>query len=143
MSRSRLRCLASTACSSSATEGQSGASPAGHETPACSAVAREVRPRHAAFVVKDIVEAVRHVRAAGAELLSIPANYCDDQAAPYEFPDGELETYRVHEHQGAGRQLRRRDERPRRGRAPRRQVPGYQGEDPHERVTKVVDRGAE
>ncbi|MBB4715619.1 4-hydroxyphenylpyruvate dioxygenase-like putative hemolysin [Streptomyces luteogriseus] len=57
------------------------------------AVAREIRPRHAAFAVEDIVEAVRHVRAAGAELLRIPANYCDDLAAPYEFPDGELETY--------------------------------------------------
>ena len=58
------------------------------------AVAREVRPRHAAFAVEDIVEAVRHVRVAGAELLRIPANYCDDLAARYEFSDGELETYR-------------------------------------------------
>ncbi|MHC3475214.1 hypothetical protein ACYF6T_42015 [Streptomyces sp. 7R007] len=57
-------------------------------------MARQVRPRHAAFAVEDIVEAVRHVPVAGAELLIIPANYCDDQAAPYKFPDRELETYR-------------------------------------------------
>ncbi|SOE06858.1 bifunctional sugar phosphate isomerase/epimerase/4-hydroxyphenylpyruvate dioxygenase family protein [Streptomyces sp. Ag109_G2-15] len=52
------------------------------------------RAQHVAFAVDDIVAAVRRFRAAGANLLRVPANYYDDLRARYEFPEGEWETYR-------------------------------------------------
>ncbi|WP_405560606.1 sugar phosphate isomerase/epimerase and 4-hydroxyphenylpyruvate domain-containing protein [Streptomyces canus] len=54
----------------------------------------EIRARHVAFAVGDIVAAVRRFRAAGAGLLPVPANYYDDLEARFEFAEGELETYR-------------------------------------------------
>jgi len=54
----------------------------------------ESRAQHVAFAVDDIVTAVRRIQGAGGELLRIPANYYDDLQTRYEFPDGELETYR-------------------------------------------------
>ncbi|MCG7202421.1 bifunctional sugar phosphate isomerase/epimerase/4-hydroxyphenylpyruvate dioxygenase family protein [Streptomyces arenae] len=50
--------------------------------------------QHIALAVDDVVAAARAFRAAGGALLPIPGNYHDDLAARYEFPDGELETYR-------------------------------------------------
>ncbi|MFJ9558534.1 TIM barrel protein [Streptomyces fuscichromogenes] len=50
--------------------------------------------QHIALAVADVVAAARAFRAAGGALLPIPANYHDDLAARYEFPDDELETYR-------------------------------------------------
>ncbi|WP_030325755.1 sugar phosphate isomerase/epimerase and 4-hydroxyphenylpyruvate domain-containing protein [Streptomyces sp. NRRL B-3229] len=52
------------------------------------------RARHVAFAVDDLVAAVRGFRAAGARLLQIPANYYDDLEARFDFPEGELETFR-------------------------------------------------
>ncbi|MEU1480280.1 bifunctional sugar phosphate isomerase/epimerase/4-hydroxyphenylpyruvate dioxygenase family protein [Streptomyces sp. NPDC001668] len=54
----------------------------------------EPRARHVAFAVDDLVATVRRVRAAGAGLLRVPANYYDDLEARFEFAEGELETYR-------------------------------------------------
>ncbi|KOG21839.1 bifunctional sugar phosphate isomerase/epimerase/4-hydroxyphenylpyruvate dioxygenase family protein [Streptomyces viridochromogenes] len=53
-----------------------------------------VHAQHIALTTDDVVAAARRFRAAGGRLLPIPANYYDDLAARYEFPDGELETYR-------------------------------------------------
>jgi 4-hydroxyphenylpyruvate dioxygenase len=50
--------------------------------------------QHIALATDDVVAAARDHRAAGGELLPIPANYYDDLAARFEFADGELETYR-------------------------------------------------
>ncbi|MCX5265931.1 bifunctional sugar phosphate isomerase/epimerase/4-hydroxyphenylpyruvate dioxygenase family protein [Streptomyces sp. NBC_00199] len=50
--------------------------------------------RHIALATDDVVAAARRFTAAGGRLLPIPANYYDDLAARFEFPDGELETYR-------------------------------------------------
>ncbi|MEU0228097.1 TIM barrel protein [Streptomyces sp. NPDC006284] len=50
--------------------------------------------QHIALATADVVAAARRFRAAGGQLLPIPANYHDDLAARYEFADGELETYR-------------------------------------------------
>ncbi|MBZ6257677.1 sugar phosphate isomerase/epimerase and 4-hydroxyphenylpyruvate domain-containing protein [Streptomyces olivaceus] len=50
--------------------------------------------QHIALATDDVVAAARAHRAAGGTLLAIPANYYDDLAARYEFPEGELETYR-------------------------------------------------
>ncbi|MGW7545362.1 bifunctional sugar phosphate isomerase/epimerase/4-hydroxyphenylpyruvate dioxygenase family protein [Streptomyces sp. NPDC054770] len=50
--------------------------------------------QHIALAVEDVVAAARSFRAAGGDLLPIPANYHDDLAARYEFADGELDTYR-------------------------------------------------
>ncbi|WP_046728421.1 bifunctional sugar phosphate isomerase/epimerase/4-hydroxyphenylpyruvate dioxygenase family protein [Streptomyces humi] len=50
--------------------------------------------QHIALAVDDVVAAARAFRAAGGAPLPIPGNYHDDLAARYEFPDGELETYR-------------------------------------------------
>ncbi|MGZ3118853.1 TIM barrel protein [Streptomyces sp. H62] len=50
--------------------------------------------QHIALATDDVVAAARRFRAAGGQLLPIPANYHDDLAARYEFADGELETYR-------------------------------------------------
>ncbi|MEW2264310.1 bifunctional sugar phosphate isomerase/epimerase/4-hydroxyphenylpyruvate dioxygenase family protein [Streptomyces sp. NPDC047853] len=50
--------------------------------------------QHIALATDDVVVAARRFRAAGGQLLPIPANYHDDLAARYEFADGELETYR-------------------------------------------------
>lgn len=52
------------------------------------------RAQHVAFAVDDLVAAVRGFHAAGADLLRVPANYHDDLRARYEFPEGEVETYR-------------------------------------------------
>ncbi|MEW2400662.1 TIM barrel protein [Streptomyces sp. NPDC046862] len=52
------------------------------------------RAQHIALATDDIVATARAFRAAGGRLLPVPANYHDDLAARYEFPDGELETYR-------------------------------------------------
>ncbi|OAH09465.1 bifunctional sugar phosphate isomerase/epimerase/4-hydroxyphenylpyruvate dioxygenase family protein [Streptomyces jeddahensis] len=58
--------------------------------------AAEVRTRaqHIALATDDIVKAARRIRAAGAELLKIPANYYEDLDAKYAFAPGELDTYR-------------------------------------------------
>ncbi|MEY9995901.1 4-hydroxyphenylpyruvate dioxygenase [Streptomyces sp. V4I8] len=53
-----------------------------------------VHAQHIALATDDVVTAARRFRGAGGRLLPIPANYYDDLAARYEFPDGELETYR-------------------------------------------------
>ncbi|MFI7407995.1 bifunctional sugar phosphate isomerase/epimerase/4-hydroxyphenylpyruvate dioxygenase family protein [Streptomyces sp. NPDC049627] len=53
-----------------------------------------VHAQHIALATDDVVAAARRFRAAGGRLLSIPANYYDDLAARYEFPEGELEAYR-------------------------------------------------
>ncbi|MCF1593020.1 VOC family protein, partial [Streptomyces muensis] len=53
-----------------------------------------VHAQHIALATDDVVAAARHFRDAGGRLLPIPANYYDDLAARYEFPDGELDTYR-------------------------------------------------
>ncbi|MFD8394159.1 TIM barrel protein [Streptomyces sp. NPDC059680] len=53
-----------------------------------------VHAAHIALATDDVVAAARAFRAAGGRLLPVPANYHDDLAARYEFPDGELETYR-------------------------------------------------
>ncbi len=50
--------------------------------------------QHVALATDDVVAAARDHRAAGGELLPIPANYYDGLAARHEFADGELETYR-------------------------------------------------
>ncbi|MFF9795978.1 bifunctional sugar phosphate isomerase/epimerase/4-hydroxyphenylpyruvate dioxygenase family protein [Streptomyces rochei] len=50
--------------------------------------------QHLALATDDVVAAARRYREAGGPLLPIPANYYDDLAARFEFPDGELETYR-------------------------------------------------
>ncbi|MEU2423764.1 TIM barrel protein [Streptomyces sp. NPDC007851] len=50
--------------------------------------------QHIALAVDDVVAAARAFRAVGGALLPVPGNYHDDLAARYEFPDGELETYR-------------------------------------------------
>ncbi|MFE5395916.1 bifunctional sugar phosphate isomerase/epimerase/4-hydroxyphenylpyruvate dioxygenase family protein [Streptomyces sp. NPDC056568] len=50
--------------------------------------------QHIALATDDVVAAARRFRAAGGQLLPIPANYHDDLAARFEFADGELETYR-------------------------------------------------
>ncbi|MFB6849978.1 TIM barrel protein [Streptomyces sp. NPDC056373] len=52
------------------------------------------RTQHIALTTDDITAAARRVRAAGAELLKIPANYYEDLDARYEFAPGTLDTYR-------------------------------------------------
>ncbi|MFF5366699.1 bifunctional sugar phosphate isomerase/epimerase/4-hydroxyphenylpyruvate dioxygenase family protein [Streptomyces sp. NPDC013187] len=52
------------------------------------------RAQHIALTTDDITAAARRVRAAGAELLKIPANYYDDLDARYEFAPGTLDAYR-------------------------------------------------
>jgi 4-hydroxyphenylpyruvate dioxygenase len=52
------------------------------------------RAQHIALATDDITSAVRRIRAAGAELLAIPANYYDDLDARYVFAPGELDMYR-------------------------------------------------
>ncbi|WP_371663772.1 bifunctional sugar phosphate isomerase/epimerase/4-hydroxyphenylpyruvate dioxygenase family protein [Streptomyces sp. NBC_00280] len=54
----------------------------------------ETRAQHIAFATDDVVAAARRFRAAGGDLLPMPANYYDDLAARYEFTEGELATYR-------------------------------------------------
>ncbi|EFL36097.1 sugar phosphate isomerase/epimerase [Streptomyces viridochromogenes DSM 40736] len=53
-----------------------------------------VHAQHIALATDDVVAAARRFRDAGGGLLPVPANYHDDLAARYEFPDGALETYR-------------------------------------------------
>ncbi|MFD5539744.1 bifunctional sugar phosphate isomerase/epimerase/4-hydroxyphenylpyruvate dioxygenase family protein [Streptomyces sp. NPDC127079] len=50
--------------------------------------------QHIALATDDVVAAARAFRAAGGSLLPVPGNYHDDLAARFEFPEGELETYR-------------------------------------------------
>ncbi|MEU2773977.1 TIM barrel protein [Streptomyces sp. NPDC007162] len=50
--------------------------------------------QHIALATDDVVAAARAFRAAGGSLLSVPGNYHDDLAARFDFPEGELETYR-------------------------------------------------
>ncbi|WP_405727611.1 TIM barrel protein [Streptomyces sp. NBC_01537] len=52
------------------------------------------RAQHIAFTTGDITDTARRIRAAGTELLHIPANYHDDLDARFEFSPGELDTYR-------------------------------------------------
>ncbi|MER7483293.1 TIM barrel protein [Streptomyces sp. NPDC126510] len=52
------------------------------------------RAQHIALTTDDITAAARRVRAAGAELLKIPANYYEDLDARYEFAPGTLDAYR-------------------------------------------------
>ncbi|MGW2716783.1 bifunctional sugar phosphate isomerase/epimerase/4-hydroxyphenylpyruvate dioxygenase family protein [Streptomyces sp. NPDC001492] len=52
------------------------------------------RAQHIALATDDITSAVRRIRAAGAELLAISANYYDDLDARYVFAPGELDMYR-------------------------------------------------
>ncbi|MGW7268036.1 bifunctional sugar phosphate isomerase/epimerase/4-hydroxyphenylpyruvate dioxygenase family protein [Streptomyces sp. NPDC054842] len=52
------------------------------------------RSQHIALATADVVAAARRFRAAGGRLLPIPANYYDDLAARYAFPDAELAAYR-------------------------------------------------
>ncbi|WP_405534539.1 sugar phosphate isomerase/epimerase and 4-hydroxyphenylpyruvate domain-containing protein [Streptomyces sp. NBC_00075] len=54
----------------------------------------ETRAQHIALATDDVVAAAGRFRAAGGRLLPMPANYYDDLAARYEFPEGELATYR-------------------------------------------------
>ncbi|KOV99866.1 4-hydroxyphenylpyruvate dioxygenase [Streptomyces sp. NRRL B-1140] len=51
------------------------------------------RAQHIALATDDITAAARRVRAAGAELLKIPANYYEDLDARYEFAPGALDVY--------------------------------------------------
>ncbi|MEU2336572.1 TIM barrel protein [Streptomyces sp. NPDC006654] len=50
--------------------------------------------QHIALATDDVVAAARAFRAAGGALLPVPGNYHDDLAARFEFPEGEVETYR-------------------------------------------------
>ncbi|MBO1332851.1 bifunctional sugar phosphate isomerase/epimerase/4-hydroxyphenylpyruvate dioxygenase family protein [Streptomyces sp. VRA16 Mangrove soil] len=52
------------------------------------------RAQHIALVTDDVVTAARRFRAAGGQLLAMPANYYDDLAARHAFAPGELDTYR-------------------------------------------------
>ncbi|WP_405865321.1 sugar phosphate isomerase/epimerase and 4-hydroxyphenylpyruvate domain-containing protein [Streptomyces sp. NBC_01515] len=49
--------------------------------------------QHIALASEDVVAAARRFREAGGQLLRMPANYYDDLAARFAFPEGELETY--------------------------------------------------
>ncbi|WP_405975034.1 sugar phosphate isomerase/epimerase and 4-hydroxyphenylpyruvate domain-containing protein [Streptomyces sp. NBC_00988] len=49
--------------------------------------------QHIALATEDVVAAARRFRESGGRLLSMPANYYDDLAARFAFPEGELETY--------------------------------------------------
>ncbi|WP_327400018.1 sugar phosphate isomerase/epimerase and 4-hydroxyphenylpyruvate domain-containing protein [Streptomyces sp. NBC_01288] len=49
--------------------------------------------QHIALATEDVVAAARRFREAGGRLLRMPANYYDDLAARFAFPEGELETY--------------------------------------------------
>lgn len=53
-----------------------------------------VHAQHIALATDDVVAAARRFQDAGGRMLPIPANYYDDLAARFDFPDGELETYR-------------------------------------------------
>lgn len=53
-----------------------------------------VHAQHIALATDDVVATARRFREAGGLLLSMPPNYYDDLAARFEFPEGELETYR-------------------------------------------------
>ncbi|MFJ9381282.1 bifunctional sugar phosphate isomerase/epimerase/4-hydroxyphenylpyruvate dioxygenase family protein [Streptomyces sp. NPDC101455] len=49
--------------------------------------------QHIALATEDVVAVARRFREAGGQLLRMPANYYDDLAARFAFPEGELETY--------------------------------------------------
>ncbi|NEM07121.1 TIM barrel protein [Geodermatophilus normandii] len=53
-------------------------------------------PQHLALATDDLVATARALRAAGAPLLSIPANYADDLAARVDLPDELLAAVREH-----------------------------------------------
>ncbi|MFI6463163.1 VOC family protein [Streptomyces sp. NPDC050538] len=57
-------------------------------------VEQGTRAQHIAFTTGDITDTARRIRAAGAELLPVPANYHDDLDARFDFSPGELDTYR-------------------------------------------------
>ncbi|WP_329348637.1 sugar phosphate isomerase/epimerase and 4-hydroxyphenylpyruvate domain-containing protein [Streptomyces sp. NBC_01261] len=50
--------------------------------------------QHIALATEDVVAVARRFREAGGRLLRMPANYYDDLAARFAFPEDELETYR-------------------------------------------------
>ncbi|WP_055535085.1 bifunctional sugar phosphate isomerase/epimerase/4-hydroxyphenylpyruvate dioxygenase family protein [Streptomyces graminilatus] len=54
----------------------------------------ETRAQHIALATDDVVAAARRFRAAGGQLLPMPANYYDDLAARYDLTEGELAAYR-------------------------------------------------
>ncbi|MFG2776527.1 bifunctional sugar phosphate isomerase/epimerase/4-hydroxyphenylpyruvate dioxygenase family protein [Streptomyces prunicolor] len=49
--------------------------------------------QHIALATEDVVAAARRFRDSGGHLLRMPANYYDDLAARFAFPEGELATY--------------------------------------------------
>ncbi|MEV6504524.1 TIM barrel protein [Streptomyces sp. NPDC051642] len=49
--------------------------------------------QHIALATEDVVVAARRFRESGGQLLRMPANYYDDLAARFAFPEGELATY--------------------------------------------------
>ncbi|SFL45527.1 sugar phosphate isomerase/epimerase and 4-hydroxyphenylpyruvate domain-containing protein [Geodermatophilus ruber] len=53
-------------------------------------------PQYVAFATDDIVATARALRAAGAPLLGMPANYVDDLAARFDLPDDLLAAVREH-----------------------------------------------
>ncbi|MCV2487868.1 TIM barrel protein [Geodermatophilus sp. YIM 151500] len=53
-------------------------------------------PQYVAFATDDIVESARRLRAAGAPLLDIPANYADDVEARFDLPPDLLAAVREH-----------------------------------------------
>ena len=54
-------------------------------------------PQHVAFATDDIVATVQRLHAAGAPLLSLPANYADDLEARFDLPPHLLAAIREHE----------------------------------------------
>jgi 4-hydroxyphenylpyruvate dioxygenase len=54
-------------------------------------------PQHIAFATGDIVATVQELHAAGAPLLSLPANYADDLEARFDLPPHLLAAIRDHE----------------------------------------------
>ena len=54
-------------------------------------------PQHIAFATDDIVATVQRLHAAGAPLLSLPANYADDLEARFDLPPHLLAAIRQHE----------------------------------------------
>ncbi|MEU4486767.1 TIM barrel protein [Streptomyces purpurascens] len=52
------------------------------------------RAQHIALATDDLTATARRIRAAGVELLKIPANYYEDLDARHELAPGELDTYR-------------------------------------------------
>jgi 4-hydroxyphenylpyruvate dioxygenase len=53
-------------------------------------------PQHIAFATDDLVSTVEKLRAAGAPLLALPANYADDLEARFDLPPALLAAIREH-----------------------------------------------